>query len=176
MKIIENVLPPDQADWLETMLKDPNIQWSYTPDSSGTIKEPGKGFPGFSHPVFNLNDRHEVADRDMFNKFEPLIETWSSKAGKNPNELNRVRLGMHVPYEYRGPHGPHTDQPAPHDVVLYYVNDSDGDTHFFNDEGEVIDRVTPKKNSMVVFDGYTVHASSYPSQGQRITINFNYRK
>ena len=176
MKIIENVLPPEQADWLETMLTSTDIQWSYIPDSSGTILEPGKGFPSFSHPIFNLNDRCEIQSRDLFSKFEPLLETWSVKAGKRPNDLNRIRMGMHVPAEHRGPHGPHTDQPAPHDVVLYYVNDSDGDTYFFDGEGEVIDRITPKKNTMVLFGGFKVHASSYPTKGQRITINLNYRK
>ena len=77
----------------------------------------------------------------------------------------------------------------PHTVVLFYVTDTDGDTYFFEDgddndplgysynsemEYKIIDRVTPKKNMMVVFDGLTTHASSYPTKGQRITINYNF--
>ena len=49
----------------------------------------------------------------------------------------------------------HTDMKCPHTVCLYYVNDADGDTFFFDKNREIVDRVTPKKGSMVVFDGLT---------------------
>ena len=37
-----------------------------------------------------------------------------------------------------------------------------------------VDRVTPKKGRMVVFDGLTLHASSMPSKDYRISLNLGY--
>lgn len=61
-------------------------------------------------------------------------------------------------------------------VCLYYVNDSDGDTFFFdnNENLNVIERVTPKSGRMVVFDNDIFHASSPPVKSDaRIVINTN---
>ena len=176
MNIINDVLPVEQADWLEEMLTSPEIKWSYIPASSGNIPDGQRKFPSFSHPIMNLHDRNQVPDREMLMRFESINHTISKKAELDIDRLNRVRLGMHIPNVWDSYHGVHTDQIIPHDVILYYVNNSDGDTYFFDDDRQVIDRVTPKKNTMVVFDGFTEHASSYPSQGQRITINFNFGK
>ena len=177
MKIIEDVLPVEQSDWLEDILKSPELQWSYIPDSSGSVPDGERQFPSFSHPVLNTADRNPITDKDMFFRLECVNHSVAKKAGLNLWNMNRVRLGMHIPDPtWTSHHGPHTDQRPRHDVVLYYVNNSDGDTYFFDDDEQVIDRITPKKNTMVVFDGHTVHASSYPTKGQRITINFNYSK
>jgi len=68
----------------------------------------------------------------------------------------------------------HVDMKLPHVVVLYYVNDADGDTFFFNNSREIVDRVTPKKGRAVVFDGLTLHASSMPTKNHRISLNLGY--
>ena len=46
-------------------------------------------------------------------------------------------------------------------VILYYVNDSDGDTLFFDnkDKLNIIKRVSPKKGRVVHFDNNKLHAS-----------------
>ena len=126
----------------------------------------------------------------MFLRFESLNIIVCAKAELDIKRMSRIRLGMHTPNpSWHGHHGPHCDQAVPHTVVLFYVTDTDGDTYFFDhedkidplgygydgeDEYNIIDRVTPKKNMMVVFDGLTTHASSYPTKGQRITINYNF--
>ena len=70
---------------------------------------------------------------------------------------------------------PHIDSSSPHNVYLYYVNESDGDTFFFNDNQEVIKRVSHKRGRIVHFDGSIYHAGSNPSKyDRRITINIDY--
>jgi hypothetical protein len=73
----------------------------------------------------------------------------------------------------------HVDGDLPHYVVLYYVNDSDGDTFIFNetykslyDKLTIKQRVSPKKGRVIVFDGKYMHASSNPINcDKRIVIN-----
>ena len=192
MKIIEDVLPVEQADWLEDMLTSNSIGWNYIGDGSRPNADPEnvRLFPSFAHPIYAKYDDNPFGDRDMMQRFECLNHTVCAKSGLDIENMDRIRLGMHIPNpSWHGHHGPHCDQAFPHTVVLFYVTDTDGDTYFFDhedkidplgygydgeDEYKIIDRVTPKKNSMVVFDGLTTHASSYPTKGQRITINYNF--
>ena len=66
-------------------------------------------------------------------------------------------------------------------IILFYLNDSDGDTYFydehqqeFNNDRKIIDSVTPKANRAVLFDGSILHSSSKPvSFARRISLNIN---
>ena len=54
--------------------------------------------------------------------------------------------------------------------LIYYVNDSDGDT-------EVGDyKNTPKAGEMIYFDSNVTHKPSLPTQGERTIINFIFEK
>lgn len=65
--------------------------------------------------------------------------------------------------------------PDPHLACLYYVNDTDGDTIFFNqDKTTIIKKVAPKKGRVVIFDGSICHSSSTPTKNVRSVINFNF--
>ena len=80
---------------------------------------------------------------------------------------------------------PHSDMYGKETMsLLYYVNDSDGDTFFFNESfkenGEfdftelTIDKIiTPKMGNAIFFDSKKCHASSPPKiNNTRIVINF----
>ena len=73
---------------------------------------------------------------------------------------------------------PHVDSWRDHTVVIYYVNDSDGDTKIFQEEhGEykLIKQISPKKGRFVVFNGKHYHAGTHPNiHDKRIVINFNF--
>lgn len=80
---------------------------------------------------------------------------------------------------------PHVDDLIPHWVLIYYVNDSDGDTFIFNETGTQMDvssitiqhRVTPKQGRIVIFDGKYLHAGMHPTVADfRSVINFNILK
>ena len=75
---------------------------------------------------------------------------------------------------------PHIDVSYEHLVVLYYVNDSDGDTYIFDKvlgditgELNVIQQVTQKKGRVLMFNGNRYHSSSGPTENVRCIINFN---
>ena len=49
-----------------------------------------------------------------------------------------------------------------HKSVLLYLNDSDGDTIFFDDNNKEIDRVSPKKGLTLIFDSTLNHTGQNP--------------
>jgi len=72
-------------------------------------------------------------------------------------------------------HTPHIDNPWEDQITaIYYVNDSDGDTFFFDKKGEVTQRITPKKGRLVWWKGRIYHAKSSPTKTlNRLVLNFN---
>lgn len=70
-------------------------------------------------------------------------------------------------------YAPHTDLPYPHWVVLYYVNDADGDTVFFDNYNNIITTVTPKKGRIVLFNGLIKHSGGIPKTHARCIVNFD---
>ena len=110
---------------------------------------------------------------DIMQVMSSMILCMSEKAGTNPAELFRVKFGMYLPIKDAPLHNNmHTDMKCPHTVCLYYVNDADGDTFFFDKNREIVDRVTPKegKNGCLRW----TNASSMPSKDYRISLNLGY--
>jgi len=125
--------------------------------------------PYFSHALSRGDDKS-----DHF-KFFP-IDFISKFALKGNMEMIRSHITFHFPIreKFGQHHNAHVDNDNPHDVVLYYINDADGDTFFFDSDGIIMHRETPERGKMVIFDGSTYHASSSPSKNIRMTLNINY--
>lgn len=69
---------------------------------------------------------------------------------------------------------PHIDSTKPHDVILYYVNESDGDSIFYDEIGNVANTVSPKKGRVVIFNGGLIHSGTPPkTSNKRILFNYN---
>ena len=87
----------------------------------------------------------------------------------------KVNMNL-VDFRFEGKyHTPHIDNGFEDQVTaIYYVNDSDGDTFFFDDSGKVIKRVTPKKGTLVMWKGKVFHAKASPIKTtSRVVININ---
>jgi hypothetical protein len=78
---------------------------------------------------------------------------------------------------------PHTDDEHEHKTMIYYVNDSDGDTILFKERFSGMlnftkktedRRISPRKNKAVIFDGLRYHTGSVPKTGHRVLININF--
>ena len=90
-------------------------------------------------------------------------------------DLMYARVFLTLPYKTELKyHSPHTDLNYPHTSLIYYVNDSDGDTVFFEPDMKTIFRkVSPKKGRCVLFNGLIPHGAGIPSEGARCIVNYN---
>ena len=106
----------------------------------------------------------------------------------------KINIQTRAPEKSRGKYNfPHTDyfgNKSDSITALYYVNDSDGDTYFFNkfqynEDDDKIDisqyknlkivkQISPKKGRMVLFNTSQLHSGSHPiDHDKRIVINYN---
>jgi len=177
--VIDDALPQEYADSLEKLHSSPDIPWFYNEDISVGDKrffEDKEEFvktPGFNHTSLNgkkivsrFYTNHHLVPEFVFKKIN-----FTKKY-----ELINARAFMLLPTpktkEYAAKH---IDLHDPHLVVLYYVNDSDGDTFFFGKDisNGISQKISPKKNRAIIFDGSIYHAGSLPSREKRIILNYN---
>jgi len=133
----------------------------------------------FVHSVINWEEEtnksvvNSSADKlcaNLLNKFMKYI-------GEDSYKIYRTKINLSP--QHKRPEGtycvPHTDIEKEHMVVIYYVNDSDGPTYLFEDDGRtIIKKVEPKKGRFLMFDGSTKHAGSHPIDNTfRTVINYN---
>ena len=189
MNVQENYLEKEVQEKIQHLLFSPLMSWTYQADSAHLgSKDKYKEVYGvdmmYQTPSFGcvivrdgLINVKEPRLKQVIRGLMPLISMNKKKYGLDPNSLQRIRLGLHLPTVNKPLHNnPHIDSQDPHVVVLYYVNDVDGDTFFFDEDMNITNRVSPKMGKAVMFDGFIRHSSSIPTTGTRITVNFNYDK
>lgn len=98
-------------------------------------------------------------------------------------KLFRMRIGISINVNKEGSHFPHVDFNFPHNTLLYYVNDCDGDTIFYEEfyngshprKYNISMTNKPKANQAVLFNGLQYHSSSNPTNTPyRAAININF--
>lgn len=99
------------------------------------------------------------------------------------NELRLIRAKANLQHQVTGNkkeyhNTPHIDEPSmKHWVCIYYVNDSDGDTLFFDNEKDcnITDSISPKKGRFLFFKGNKLHTGKHPiDTNVRIVINMDF--
>ena len=164
--VIDDVVNPQYADKIENdIFYDRQISLFFNHDVAMGRRDKRISDQGYG---FGIALDHHI--------FSPLLFEAAEKAGPGyyVNGIIETRVFITLPNpNYDGKPGlPHIDLEAPHKVCLYYVNDSDGDTCFFDGpEGEIVDKVKPKKNRAVIFPGELYHAPYWPTTNPRAIIN-----
>ena len=68
---------------------------------------------------------------------------------------------------------PHVDMNENHFVILYYVNNSQGETFLFK-KNKIWKKINPKQGRVLIFNGNIKHAAGYPVDNQiRVVKNIN---
>lgn len=194
MKLIENFLPKTYVDTIEKVICGEDFTWKYLPatdsvymtnQSTTAIKETSntktKDTFQFCHSFFSNEKPQSV----FFEMIYPIVFHISEIENKDyTNKIYRIKANLitnrNDDEDYH--HIAHIDlYERKAKSFLYYVNDSDGDTYFFEEfwkipqptELTVQKRITPKKGSGILFNSLQYHASSSPRKNKiRCVINF----
>ena len=171
IEVYDDILPEEITDTIENLvLKQSLIPLFYT---HNVAKKNTKIF----HPAFG-----DTFYDPIKNIYKPYSHMFLEVVYRLGNALDMViegvmqgRIFVHLPSPNPGLDQKHIDTPDDHYVCLYYINDSEGDTIIFDDNGEELQRITPKKGRIVFFEGSMEHCSSRPSTKTRAILNFNFQ-
>ena len=193
MKIVDNFLTPAYQDAVEDLFLGTMFPW-YSNHSTLQVKENDLYYspygidntietPQFTHTLIEHGFPH--SEHAQFIALIPhaLMLNENIRTDK-PNRI-KANLTLQVPNPENKHYTKHIDiykdvdtKEIAEDYItcIYYVNDSDGDTILFSDDGkEEIGRVTPKKGRLVYFNNGVPHAGQPPSiSKRRCVINFNF--
>jgi hypothetical protein len=89
--------------------------------------------------------------------------------------ITNMRAHLQLPIQLATLGIPHVDKHDlnPFSVIVYYVNDTDGETVLYRDDKTELARISPKKGRCVVFDGNIYHKAGMPTIDIRCIINYN---
>jgi len=187
--ILDDFIPKQYEDLIEKEMLSENVNWHYMQDVTYDAQaldefDLPEAKPAFAHKFW---DRERGVISPGYGLVLPIAYLACEKIGFKLNEILGMRSFLTIPLANRESSidHPHVDREVAHLVCLYYVTDSDGDTVFFDktfrdippdkvkkEDLKIINRVTPKKGRAVLFDGSIYHASTRPTTGHRVIINF----
>lgn len=173
MKVIDNKVSKTLQNKIEEYFLHDNFPWYYNDNSLG--KHVPKKYRTITKDSFNeFQLTHKFVDEGRVNSpHTNIIMNLLSELNMEGTPILRCKANLKFRTNTRKKHNIfHVDHKDPHKVMIYYVNDSDGDT--FVKIGKSIKRVSPKKGRVLCFDGKTMHAANHPRKAnKRLIINFN---
>ena len=174
IQVVDNVLDDRQYTHLSGIALGSEMPWYYVPNIAidDPNEKPSELHSGFSHNTMNMETK--TIESTYAFTFLPILFEACKRKDLFVSDVIQSRLFCHpAKPEANIQNGKHRDLLYDHKVCLYYFNDSDGDTVFFDDDDNEIFRQTPKKNTAVIFDGNIQHCSSTPTQ-RRVILNINF--
>lgn len=151
-------------------------QYPEIKNSNMTVSEDGQTVHAASFNETRLSEIHDLGSN--------ILHIFAKKHGIEIKEILRIKANILSKTEKQDHiHPPHVDMTIPHLVLLYYVNDSDGDTVMFDQKYcaeetptlTVNKTIAPKAGAAILFDGLTYHSSSSPKNTEeRIVLNINF--
>jgi hypothetical protein len=187
--VLDNLLTPSYADALENGVR--NLPYlykeqtsEYTEDVPFIITTPEtRDYGQFVCPILHPKTTNLLGS-SFFDQVKPIFYSAQDRLQMQLHGLSRVKANLllqqpHAPLDHYNI--PHQDDDQNTLSLVYYCNDSDGDTILFDqfytgtppERLTIHQRVTPKKNRAVIFDSTRYHASSNPINTKaRFVLNF----
>lgn len=174
-KIFDDIVPSHIQDYFEYKVFGKPGDLPLHPDIHFKVKYESTAVENDYYPAsFSHILKSSTHLSDHFENFTIIPKAVCKKLNTVLQDIIVARMFIVVPYDTEQEHmKPHIDFDVPHTVVLYYLNDSDGDTLLYNKQGQIMKRVSPKKGRALVFDGSILHSGGIPKQGPRCAVNFN---
>lgn len=182
IRILDNFISPNYSDYLASLVQNGEVPLQLItatlpvfPPNKDKLDYNEKDTLQFSHNFVN----HKEICSNYWNVVEPIQFNFFAKTGnKVVGNLTRCILNVNVrdvSFLDEEHYPKHIDRSEPGITAIYYVNDADGDTLFFDETNNIIFSCTPKKGRLVYFNNQINHAGSPPKlNAYRAVINFNW--
>jgi hypothetical protein len=189
--VCDDVVEPAVADAIEESMSSHQFPWFFYANVNHGKKPPAghtgvfHGDPrfedsfGFSSLLFPGNEPHSP----LLQRPRQVFEAFTKRHSLTPKQMIRIKANLLVRSANTAPRPftPHVDLPQPHLVLIYYVNDSDGDTVILDKtypdwaNAAVLHSVAPKKGRAILFDGRHYHCGTLPAKHDtRIVLNYDF--
>jgi hypothetical protein len=183
----DKILPNSFIDELEQVMLANTTPWYF--QSSTTEKK--WGYNKIKGEVDSSQFTHLILWPNQSQSFlwpivRPVLFFIEKELDLNVISVHRSKANLLHPKPHMNKenfHPPHHDGYEENKKILsalYYVHDSDGDTHFFDkfypdtpEEMNIVKKVSPERGKIVVFDAHQYHSSSPPRDNERrVVLNF----
>lgn len=181
IELVDDFLPPDFIRSIEVLFtNDSKLVWTFSPS---TLEKQYWAFDSekiknnfqFVHMFYSEQPK---IDSGHANVIMPLYQHLSNCKKINIKRLIRVKANFctNVTGNNESNHQPPHKDCLVDDrnifSVIFYVNDSDGDTLFFDENNEIVRRISPRRGRAVLFPSVLTHAGKNPIRHDtRIIIN-----
>jgi hypothetical protein len=176
IKVLDNVISDKYSLFLFDKMM--SLPWTFVPNLSyghaSDYSTAGFSYNFFLNKAYKSNKEEGNTQTSEYNYITPLLLEALDKFNVDGdiNSVFRSRARLTLNREKSVPEDKHVDYNFPHLVLLYYINNTDGDTILY--EGDrIIEKITPRRRRCVLFDGSITHASSSSTLSPRIVINNN---
>lgn len=192
--IIDDIVDKNTQDLIEQTVFGKETSWTFArstfSDGHQEVTDiQKKNLMSFTKQLVDLSSGKIDADYDLYSR---IIEGVEKSKNIRVRQVNNARIQLQLPLltEKDKVYGmPHLDahRSEHYYVLVYYVNDVDGDTVIYKQKKDnctpkdIIDgkldidiTIPPKKGRAVIFDGDVYHAVGKPKTDVRCIINFNF--
>lgn len=192
--ILDNLIEEELQNQIEDSMFD--CFWTYSCDSvlgSKSLENKYRKFLSpFQYdisPMFLANIKSSL-NKKTYDKVISVVNDGCNKINFNIEKIERCYGAIHATMrDEQKCDVIHTNRDIPHLVMLYYVNDSDGDTILYdktlkdipfdidypdeNYELNIQHRISPQKGRILFFDGSVYHSPSTPTKSMRCIITLD---
>ncbi len=127
----------------------------------------------------NHSGEEEIRNDIVLAQIKPLQDHIALNVIKEPVSVMRVFFNMFLYSSIKNSIAhPHLDARTSKILsCIYYANDCTGDTVIFDENANVIKKISPKKGTGVVFDSNLLHAGCFPNDEKvpRVIVNFLFK-
>jgi len=194
--IVDNFFPKLQERLLEALTLSMDIKWFYKPQPEFDNRKLAYEFRKNDENIEHLNVgqfRHLIMERRKI--YSSVYESHLYNLKSLIEEAFKVEVDIfeRMYFNLTTPIGiktqkyglPHTDMNSlKTKILIYYINDCDGDTVIFDEyygsspnpaKKTISQRISPKKSRAVMFYSNRYHTGSWPSEHTRRVLNVNFR-
>ena len=187
--IFDDIISESNQTKLEEYVKLSNLKWNYQHNITGqyggtdSLELPANVLKGVDITDTTILDIINSIKFNLLNKLNMEFEkdyrykiNWTTPISENYDFKSLIHIDMNVA----------------HIAIVYYINDTDGNTILLNnkkgnsaeshqdnfkginfDDFEIVNKISPKKGRAVMFDGNIYHYGEYPTITDRFIINFD---